>query len=456
MLYNDFNTLVVSTATPPAPTPPSGSTCGTAHGVIGTFLCDSSTANGWLSALSFMVWRWMQAWWPLLVIAAVVALTAGAVLAVAVRRARRDAVTSARWVEIVPPASMPRDGAAALWHALAGLLHRTRRGGIAPRQLAVEFVADAEKVRAGMWVPPALEVEPVSDAIAHVWPGARVQVTEPPVWTVGPNRPRSRVKAGEIFPAGGPWVPLTDAGPRTRPVDAGDADPLRVTLARLARLGPGERACVQLIITPERATTARRGRASAWWARGLLLMLTWPLKALLAVVDLFLPGPSGASGPQVRPHGDRPEEDPATEARRKAVAVKQGHGPHLRVTLRVAYSGPGGRKAHRRAVGVLAGGFDLVAPLASLRTHATRHAGARLDGRRPARARHNFAATVAELAALWHLPDEPTQYGMTDTVTRIRPPGRDLPSRWVRHNPNPGSPDWGDDEEKDNRDDLAA
>ncbi|MFI5587221.1 hypothetical protein ACIA5G_19385 [Amycolatopsis sp. NPDC051758] len=164
-------------------------------------------------------------------------------------------------------------------------------------------------------------------------------------------------------------------------------------------------------------------------ARGLLAVLTLPFKAVLAVVDLFLPGPSGASGPQVRPHGDRPDvEDPATEARRKAVAVKQGHGPHLRVTLRVAYTGPGGgHKVHRRAVGVLAGGFDLVAPLASLRTHTTRHAPARLDGRRPARARYSFAATVGELAALWHLPDEPTQYGMADTVTRVRPAGWALP-----------------------------
>src|SRR5947208_1617006 len=140
--------------------------------------------------------------------------------------------------------------------------------------------------------------------------------------------------------AAGPWVPLTDPGPRTARVDAGDADPLRVTLARLARLGPGERACVQLIVTPERSTAGTRGGGAAWWARGLLFLLTLPIRAGLVVADLFLPGPSGsrASGPTVRPHGDRTEEDPATEARRKAIALKQGHGPHLRVTLRVAYT----------------------------------------------------------------------------------------------------------------------
>lgn len=381
------------------------------------------------------------------------ALTVGALLAVVVGRARRDAVKSSRWVEIIPPASMPRDGAAALWHALAGLLHRTRRRGIAPRQLAVEFVADAGRVRAGVWVPPALPVGPVADAVTHVWPGARVQVAKPPMWTVENGGACGRVSAAEIFPVGGAWVPLTDPGPRLRPVEAGDADPLRATLARLARLGPGERACVQLIVTPERATAAR-GRS--WWARGLLVLLTLPFKALFAIVDLFLPGPSGANTPTVRPHGTDRAEDPATEARRKAIAVKQGHGPHLRVTLRVAYTGPVGRWARRRAVDVLAGGFDLVAPLASLRTRATRRAGTRLDGRRPARARRSFAATVAELAALWHLPGEPTQYGMTDTVAHTRPPGRDLPNRRPRHNPNPGSAGWRGDEEGGSRDDRAA
>jgi hypothetical protein len=381
--------------------------------------------------VAFTLWRWLQAWWPLLVVAAVVALTVGALLALAVRRARRDAVESARWVEIIPPASMPRDGAAALWHALAGMLHRTRRRGLAPRQLAVEFTADAGRVRAGVWVPPAPPVGPVADAITHVWPGARVHATaKPPLWTVAPDSPGVRVSAAEVYPQGGPWVPLIDPGPRTaRPVDVGEADPLRAALAALSRLGPGERACVQLIVTPERHTTGGRGR-SPWWARGLLAVLALPVRAGLAVVDLFLPGPSrAAAGPTVRPHGaDRPEGDnPAAEARRKAVAVKQGHGPHLRVTLRVAYAGPGTRRAHRRAVASLAGAFDLAAPLASLRTRTTRHASARLNGRRPARARYSFAATVGELAALWHLPDEPTQYGMADTVTRVRPAGRALP-----------------------------
>lgn len=59
MQYNHFTTLAAPTATPPPP-PSSGSACADAHGIIGSFLCDPSTANGWLSALSLMLWRLLQ------------------------------------------------------------------------------------------------------------------------------------------------------------------------------------------------------------------------------------------------------------------------------------------------------------------------------------------------------------------------------------------------------------
>ncbi|MFC0434909.1 hypothetical protein [Kutzneria buriramensis] len=391
-----------------------------------TFACDpAGTTNTFLSWLSFTLSRWVQAWWPLLVVAAVLALTVGAVLAVAVARARREAVESARWVEIIPPASMPRDGAHALWHNIVGTLHRTRRRGLAPRQLAIEFTSDAGRVRAGIWVPPALPAEPIADAVTHVWPGARAHThAGAPQWIVPPG---VRVSAAEVHPQGGPWVPLVDTARLARPVDTGEADSLRAVLSALSRLGPGERACVQLIVTPERATVRTGGRS--WWARGLLWLITLPLRLFVAGMDLFLPGPtSTATAPTVRPRGaDQAGQDPATEARRKTIAVKQGHGPHLRATLRVGYAGPGTRDTHNRALTTLVGGFDLTAPLASVRVHTTGNASARLDGRRPTRTRYSIVATVGELAALWHLPATPSEYGMTDTTARIRPAARDLP-----------------------------
>jgi hypothetical protein len=390
-----------------------------------------------LSAVAFTLWRWLAVWWPLLVVAVALALTAGALLAVVVHRARRTALVSARWVEIVPPATMPRDNAVALWHALAGMLRRTARRGFAPRHLAVEFVGDADGIRAGVWVPPALALGPVRDAVAHVWPGARLRTdATPPRWSLEPGATGQRVSAAEIYPVGGPWVPLVDGGRSARAVEVGDADPLRGALWTLARLGDGERACVQLIVTPERGVTGERG--GLWWARLLTGGLRLVGRAVLAVVDVFLPGPTRGNAPTVHTAHTHAEDNPAADARRRAIATKQGLGPHLRATLRVAYSGPGTRRAHRHTLDTLAGAFDLAAPLASLRTHRTRRAAGRLDGRRHARTRHSFAATVGELAALWHLPEEPTQYGMADTVTRVRSAGRSLP-RIPRNRRAPGT-----------------
>lgn len=180
-------------------------------------------------------------------------------------------------------------------------------------------------------------------------------------------------------------------------------------------------------------------------------------RLLLDVLDLFLSRHSGArsggqraaSNPNSAANSGQHNEDPVVTAWRRAVAAKRAHGPHLRVTLRVIHctgtehgqrQWRGQRGQHRRAVAGLAGGFDLAAPLTTLRLHrvgdgwgtrGTRRTRMLIDQRRPARRRHRFAATITELAGLWHLPAEPTQYGMNDAVGRVRRPFRDLP-RWRR------------------------
>ena len=51
--------------------------------------------------------------------------------------------------------------------------------------------------------------------------------------------------------------------------------------------------------------------------------------------------------------------------------------------------------------------------------------------------------TLDEAAALWHLPDEPAQYGITNATARIRRPRRDLPRYSPRRRPD--QPDGGHD-----------
>lgn len=437
MYHKDFSTLVGAPRGAPAEP---GSSCSDVHGVVGSFVCHPSGPYGFLSAVAFTLWRWLQAWWPLLTVAAALALVVGALLVRAVRLARRNAAEHARWVEITPPASLPRDGAPAWWRAVAGILHRATRRGFAPRHLAVEFIADVHGVRAGVWVPPGLPVARVAELVGHVWPGARARLADPPRWSATGDDTAGavgRVTAAEVYPAGGPWVPLAEPGARTtRPADVGTDDVLRGLFSALGECGPGERRCVQLIVTPEYATGRRGAADRPWWLR---LVGRLVLGALDWVVSSRSGGQRSASaGGSAGADAD----DPVMAARRRAVTAKRAHGPHLRVTLRVIHhtAGRGARRGYRRAaVAGLAGGFDLAAPLTTLRLHrvgggvgGARRTRALVDQRRPARRRHRFAVTITELAGLWHLPAEPTQYGMTDSVGRVRRPSRGLP-RVHRH-----------------------
>lgn len=429
-----FLPLLSSSAPPPVPT-----ACSAAHSPVGSFLCNPSSPWAWLSYASAWAWRMIQTWWPLLVVAAVVTLTAGALLAVAVRRARTDAAERASWVEVTPPAVLPADGARGLWRALAGLLSRTRRRGFAPRHLAVEFIADANGMNVGVWVPPALSARSVAEAFGRCWPGARVTIGTPPsAWDSG------RSSAVHVLPRGGAWAPLLDAT-RTVRRQVGEVDPLHSVLTALAERGEGERACAQLVVSRAR-TTGRGHRDRPLWARIVIGLLRLPFVVFLAVADVLLTRGTTASRP--RSTTASTPDDPAVAAHRKAIEAKQAHGPHLHATLRLAISSPASRSMRRRAVNAIVNGYDLTAPEASLITRRVGRSARRLSHRALGRGRDRFVITLDEAAGLWHLPAEPTQYGITDATARIRRPRRDLPRFDPRHrNPRrrPEQPDGGYD-----------
>ena len=103
-------------------------------------------------------------------------------------------------------------------------------------------------------------------------------------------------------------------------------------------------------------------------------------------------------------------------AARKARDAKRAAGPHLTTTLRVAVSVPTHRdqtgRAGRQArsarwdrVREIAGGFRLVCSATLLRRRRVRHADVQVAARMHGR---TFAATLPELAALWHVPTGPT------------------------------------------------
>lgn len=428
--------LVPALSSPtPSPTPTS---CPGADSPLGSFLCDPSSPWAWLSHAAGWAWRTLQTWWPLLTVVAVTALAAGVLLAVAARRARADAAARASWVEVTPPAVMPADGARGLWRALAGLLSRTRRHGFAPRHLAVEFVADAAGMRAGVWVPPALSAASVADAIGRCWPGARATITDtPPSWSGG------RLTSAHVMPRGGEWAPLLDPT-RTARRQTGEVDSLHSALAALAERGEGERACVQLVVSRARTRTSGKGRRDRpLWAKVVIGIVRAPFAVILAVTDVLLTRGSATHRPNTT---TSTPEDPAVAAHRKDIAAKQAHGPHLHATLRLAIDSPASRGLRRRAVNAIVNGYDLATPAATLYTRAAYRPARRLVQRQPGRGKDRFVITLDEAAALWHLPEEPAQYGITDATARIRRPRRDLP-RFAPPKPRrkPEQPEGGHD-----------
>ncbi len=395
--------------------------CTAADSPVASFLCDPPSLWAWLSYAASLAWRIVQVWWPLFVVVAVAVLTVGALLAVVVRRARTQAAERASWVGITPPAVMPADGARGLWRALAGLLSRTRRG-LAPRHLAVEFVADATGMRVGVWVPPALSASSVAEVIGRCWPGARATVTDTPPELLGTGA--GQVTAAHVLPRGGPWAPLLDPFRTTRRQVA-DVDGLHSVLAALADRGEAESACVQLIVSTARTGCRRGDRGRPWWARIALGLLKAPFLIFLGVADALLT--KGSANSHEASADTSTPEDPAVAAYRKAIAAKQAHGPHLQATLRLAVSSPVSRRLRRRGVNELVNGYDLAAPAAILATRPAHRAERQLVQRLPGRRRDRFLVTLDEAAALWHLPEQPAQYGIADATARIRRPRRDLP-----------------------------
>jgi hypothetical protein len=383
---------------------------------VGRVMCE---ANNWVAGAMSAIAEWVAQGWPLAYVGVVVGML-GVLIALLRAVARMRVAEDAVWLEITPPASLHPGGALGVWRMLAGCLRHAPRRLIGPRpHLAAEWWADPTGVRAGIWVPPAVRPGRVAAAIERAWPGTAARETYPPVWHRYPTR------LLELVPAEGPWAPLLDPHHR-QPNEPGD-EPLRAVLGTLAERGPGEQACVQLVVSTHRGrpTATHSGNGPGAGPAGLLRAhlraaapallgsLTGALAALvLGVLDLLTgratprrPTPSGGVP------GRRDRSDPETAAARGAAAAKRGTGPHLCATLRVAVSVPmPATWGHDRARAVdIATGYELVTSQLRLRWRrfwAPERITLRTHG--PAA----WVATLPELVALWHLPAEPGLYRM--------------------------------------------
>jgi hypothetical protein len=370
------------------------------------------------------------------------ALVVTVVVGVARRRAARRDLADGAWWEITPPARLAPGSPIALWQLLGGMLRRHPGPRWWPTRLAVEIVATPERVRIGLWLPPALHTAAPDQALAATLPG--IQITP----ATGPTWPATGVSAIELMPPGGIWTPILDPtvpallSQTTRTTDGGtEREPLRLLYALLANRTNKEQAVVQLVVRAHHSTRSHLSgtglggggllnglaRNAVLLAHAVVLLLTLLMRELLDMLTT----------PATRAHGDsdrrrsqlrtgaRPA-DRVAAAHQAARDTKRADGPHLRVTLRLGIAHPSNRPsgaaARRRRLNELIGGFDLVtAPLRVRARH--RHPG-RLLSARPHGAW--FVATASELAGLWHLPTEPFRYRLAAARARDRAPAPDL------------------------------
>lgn len=384
------------------------------------FGCDPwGSVNASLSWLAYTIASVIQTWWPLLTVAAVLALTVGALLRVVHRRRRARESESARFFEIIPPYQLPADGAAPLWRLVASALAEHGRRARVALQLWAE--ADDGRVHAGLWVPGGVSARAISAAVGRAWHGCGL------VPRSTPSVPAEPLAATEVVPAEGPWAPLVDHQHRgQRGVVEFTDEPLRAVLEAMTDLAAsGGVASMQVIVSPARGTrlgSTIRSRSVAGWIGAGLQALG---RGIASLLEFAVSSSSKSSSHSQGSTARQAEQDPMVAARRRAREAKRQTGPHLRATVRLTVAGTSTpRRARRQA-------RELAATLAALAVdeHVTARKRVRRAVGKVAEYRHGrrFIASTRELAALWHLPHEPSRHGLPQPGVEHRKPDTGLP-----------------------------
>ena len=340
------------------------------------------------------------------------ALAAGTFTALAVtvllarRAARLAAARRGCWLHIDPPAQPPADGGIALWRQLAPLL--SSRGTLAGTRppVALEWVADAGRLRVGLWCSRTVGLGAVTEAVQTAWPGAQLTASDPPALLPGRSaRPARRSSCARVRLALPAWHPFGNTEPSaTGRGEAGAGDPLRGLLTALASAPAAGRAVLQLLAQPATGRAQRHARRAA-----LALRTGTPLRS--TPLSWLRPSPA------THPSSGQPV-DPVALADARAITAKLTDAPLFHVEVRVAVitpTGRGGRRARTAWLRHVAGALGLYSGRQRLLLTRTRRARRAINYRQPAR---GFLTSLHEIAALAHLPAEPSRYGMTLAAAR--------------------------------------
>lgn len=341
-------------------------------------------------------------------------------------RARRLAGV-ARQITVMTPPEVDVKAALGLWAHLIGQLRPAwQRVLVGQPHLAWEYVVTPEAGAAiRVWVPQAVPTGLVERAIASAWPGAHTHTTktaQPPVPVSGPQARRLLV-GGQLRLGRGEAYPLrTDY----------TGDLVRDVITAAEDLDPGQVACVQILARPVTGRRVRRATHTTSARSGLILALARD------VLNLLAPGPiSRPSSAMTKGGGGVGERQVVLEysAAARAAAVK-ARGPHWETVVRFAVSvplpadpGPGLvrtlRQVARGRADALATTFGSAAEHNYYRRRRQWQLQRVLGERRLGR---GDVLSVAELAAIAHLPYDPSLPALQRAGARALAPSPEIPS----------------------------
>jgi hypothetical protein len=375
-----------------------------AGGLLGRFLTSPETL--WtklahtITGLAAGSWPWLAP--GMLLIAAALPVGRSGWL----RRRNTALAHGARCITILAPPRVAERGGEVLWAQLAGLLRpwwRRMAGG--QPHLGFEYAWTSDGLTVRLWLPACVPTALVRRAVEAAWPGAHTRLAEP----------SPPVPAGHVATAGR----LRLARPEVLPLRTDHAtDPLRALLQAATGMEDGETALVQILARPATGARLRRARRAA-----RRLKAGANPRRLGAVFDLLTHAPQ-------RTHPTAVDPSHGAEVRQSVTKLA---GPQWEVALRYAValcpetgnsqtSEAGNRQARLRGrAHALASAFALFAARNWLARARLPHPELVLAGRWFPR--RGDLLSVAELAALAHLPVDPDAPGLARAGARsVLPP----------------------------------
>lgn len=382
-----------------------------AHGLVAAGLLTVVAVAGLLGRVGW--WRWTQA-----------RLGTGACL-----------------VTVAVPSSVDADGAAGLWANLTGLLRPTwRRLLLGQPHVCFEYAFDAHGLEVRIWVPGCVPTGMVTQAVEAAWPGARTHIrpaTDVPPLGCTASETRQLAVGGRLRLARPEALPLRTDFP---------ADPLRALLAAPGPLYDADRVVVQVLARPVTGRRAARHTTTHQKA-GVRLPATVLAAVATALFDLLTtrskPHPYLATSTRTgRPGQPAHQATLADQARDRAIVTKHT-GPLYETTIRYATTASGqqhpdavrsaavGQRLRGRAHAIAAA-FELFAGHNHYRRTRLSRVEQTINRRWLPR---GDLLSVAELAALAHLPTDDHVAGLERAAARAVAPPPVVPSQGPRVKP---------------------